>query len=85
MMLTKRIIQIKLIFDMKRRTVVVCFLSLLFTACKAIKPYERVYLDDREMELANTSAKDFDAYVKSIREGAVPAAGSKSSGGCGCN
>jgi Domain of unknown function (DUF4266) len=58
---------------------------LLFSSCKALKPYERVYVNDPEMQLAKSPCKNFDGYVESIREGAMPTAGSKSSGGCGCN
>jgi predicted phosphatase len=62
------------------------FIALvLLSSCKAIKPYERVYVDDTEMQMGNTSAKIFEAYIKSIREGATPTSGAKSSGGCGCN
>jgi hypothetical protein len=82
---TKLTIQIRLIFNMKRKAIIVCLFSVILASCKAIKPYERVYIDDQEMELSKSSAKNFDAYIRSIREGAVPSSGSKSSGGCGCN
>jgi Domain of unknown function (DUF4266) len=58
---------------------------LLFSSCKTLKPYERVYVNDPEMELAKSPCKNFEGYVSSIREGGIPTAGSKSSGGCGCN
>jgi hypothetical protein len=62
------------------------FLLLVgLSGCAAFKPYERVYIDDPEMELSKSSCKNFEGYVYSIREGAIPAAGSKSTGGCGCN
>ncbi len=60
-------------------------LLLSITACHSIKPYERIYLNDDEMQLSNSSSKNFESYVQSIREGATPASSSKSSGGCGCN
>ncbi len=61
-------------------------LTILFLAsCKVLKPYERVYVNDPEMQLAKSPCKNVEGYVESIREGATPAAGSKSSGGCGCN
>lgn len=53
--------------------------------CKAVKPYQRVYLNDPEMQMGSNSGKKFEEYVESIREGDTPAAGTKSSGGCGCN
>jgi hypothetical protein len=61
------------------------FIILITLSCKPLKPYERVYIDDKEMQLGNTPAKNFDGYVRSIREGATPPASSKASGGCGCN
>jgi hypothetical protein len=58
---------------------------LLLVSCQALKPYERVYVNDPEMQLAKSPCKNVEGYVESIREGATPTAGSKSSGGCGCN
>jgi len=55
------------------------------SACQSVKPYQRVYLNDPEMQLGSNSGKKFEGYVESIREGATEAGGSKSSGGCGCN
>jgi hypothetical protein len=57
----------------------------LFIACKTVKPYQKIYLNDSEMQFDNSSNKKFEQYVHSIREGATPASESKSSGGCGCN
>ncbi|MCF0059480.1 DUF4266 domain-containing protein [Dyadobacter sp. CY356] len=54
-------------------------------SCKPVKPYQRVYLNDPEMQMGGNSGKKFEEYVESIREGDTPAAGTKSSGGCGCN
>lgn len=60
-------------------------LVLVGFSCKAVKPYQRVYLNDPEMQMGSNSGKKFEEYVESIREGDTPAAGTKSSGGCGCN
>jgi hypothetical protein len=54
-------------------------------SCKTVKSYQRVYLNDPEMQMGSNSGKKFEEYVESIREGDTPAAGTKSSGGCGCN
>ena len=61
----------------------ICLISQL--GCQTVKPYQRVYLNDPEMQLGSNSGKKFEGYVESIREGATEAAGTKSSGGCGCN
>ncbi len=60
-------------------------LMILLDSCQTLKPYERVYVNDPEMQLSKSPCKNFEGYAESIREGATPAAGSKSSGGCGCN
>lgn len=60
-------------------------LSLTQLGCAVVKPYQRVYINDPEMQMGNNSGKKFEGYVESIREGSIPAGGSKSSGGCGCN
>ncbi|HPI12638.1 MAG TPA: DUF4266 domain-containing protein [Catalimonadaceae bacterium] len=54
-------------------------------SCASLKPYDRVYVNDPEMDLGNDAGKNFENYVHSIREGATPAGNSKGSGGCGCN
>jgi hypothetical protein len=60
-------------------------LLVLFTSCVSIKPYERQYINDPEMEMSNDAGKNFSNYVYSIREGAIPAGSTEASGGCGCN
>jgi hypothetical protein len=61
-----------------------CF-SFLGFSCTAVKPYQRIYVDDSEMQMSNSSLQDFNSYIFSIREGSTPAGNGKSSGGCGCN
>jgi hypothetical protein len=54
--------------------------------CQArLAPYERVYVNDSEMQMGKDASESFGQYVHSIREGAVPAQATKGSGGCGCN
>ena len=57
----------------------------LFKSCAPLKPYERVYVDDPEMQISTTSCKNQEHYVQSIREGATSVGGTKGNGGCGCN
>ena len=57
----------------------------LFTSCAGIKPYESQFVNDPEMQMSNDAGKNFNSYVYSIREGAIPAGSTESSGGCGCN
>jgi hypothetical protein len=58
---------------------------LLFTSCASVKPYERQFVNDPEMQLNDDAGRNFNSYVHSIREGATPAGTLKASGGCGCN
>lgn len=61
-------------------------LALLFMfSCTALKPYEKVYINDSEMQMGNSSEGNFQNYVQTIREGSTEPSSSKSSGGCGCN
>lgn len=71
----------KIIFKVSISYVIVLILS----SCSSVKPYERVYVNDPEMQMTIDNGKKFSTYVYSIREGATPAGTNKSSGGCGCN
>ncbi len=53
--------------------------------CHPVKPYQRVYLNDREMQISNSLSGKFEENAEGIREGASPAGGIYTSGGCGCN
>ena len=64
-------------------TVCLCMV-LTISSCTVIKPWERVYLNDPQMQLGHTAGNNFSNYVHSIREGSIPAGSTKSSGGCGC-
>ena len=57
----------------------------IFQSCVTVKPYQKIYLNDSEMQMGADNGKNFHSYVHSIREGATPVATPKSSGGCGCN
>ena len=65
--------------------IVVIVLMILLNSCVALKPYERIYVNDPLMQLGNNHGRNFQDYVHSIREGSTPAGSTKSSGGCGCN
>lgn len=53
-------------------------------SCETVKPYQRAYLNDAEMNQKKQSSA-FETYAESIREGAIAPAEGKGSGGCGCN
>ena len=62
----------------------VLVVTALSQACVSLKPYERVYVNDPEMQMGSDAGMNFDNYVFSIREGATPAGSGEASGGCGC-
>lgn len=73
---------------MKRfRNILILGLGMLVFAgsCKPLKAYEKVFVNDPDMQMGATADAKFKSYVHSIREGAVEAAAKKGSGGCGCN
>ena len=58
---------------------------ILLGSCTILEPFERVYVNDPEMNMGTSPDKAFENYYESIREGSVSATGQKGSGGCGCN
>lgn len=60
-------------------------LSTSFVGCRPVKEYQKAYVNDAEMELANRKTQKFETNFQSYREGASGANGGKTGGGCGCN
>ncbi len=58
---------------------------ILCTSCTAVKEYEKVNLNDPDMELASKKIDRFETNFQVYREAASGANGGKSGGGCGCN
>lgn len=55
------------------------------SACQSVKPYQRAYLNDADMQLGARPEQRFEQGVQSYREGAVGGQSGKAAGGCGCN
>lgn len=55
------------------------------SSCVSVKEYQKSYLNDGDMQLANRKVERFDSYFQFYREGAAGANGGKTGGGCGCN
>ena len=72
---------------MKRSGSIIAVLALFVVAvrCSAVKEYQKVYVNDSEMELAARKAQKFETSFQLYREGASGANGGKTGGGCGCN
>lgn len=70
---------------MKHKLLFFTFALISFASCQTLKPYERIYVDDPQMQMGSSAPKGFENYIHAIREGSIPAGSSKASGGCGCN
>ncbi len=60
-------------------------LLLSLGACSSVKPYQKAYLNDEDMELANRNVGSIESGFQAYREGASGAESGKIGGGCGCN
>lgn len=60
-------------------------LLFIFHSCTSVKAYQKIYLNDSEMELAPRKSQKFEMNFHVYREGASGANGGKTGGGCGCN
>jgi len=59
--------------------------GVMLSSCVTVKPYQKMYLNDAEMELALRKAEKYEQNFLLYREGSSGANGGKSGGGCGCN
>ena len=68
-----------------RRLYLLTIAALVFASCSSPKQYQKMYLNDAEMELGPRKAEKFEMNFQVYREGASGANGGKTGGGCGCN
>ena len=64
---------------------VALFLAVSSQGCSPVKEYQKMHLNDSEMELAARKTQKFEMSFQLYREGASGANGGKTGGGCGCN
>lgn len=79
---------IKKLNILKRKTlklVILMGIVSLFSACSSVQNYQKVYLNDEEMELASRKLEFYESSFQTYREGSSGAEGGKTGGGCGCN
>ncbi len=57
----------------------------LMSSCVSVEAYQKMYLNDLEMELNARKVEYFEINIESYREGASGVNGGKVGGGCGCN
>lgn len=58
---------------------------LVLQSCQTVKPYQKQYINDSEMELGSKSIEQFETNFQNYREAASGANDGKTGGGCGCN
>ena len=69
----------------KRTTIIILLLGLMMSGCVSVKPYQKAYLNDSEMELVSPKMEKNELTFQVYREGASGASSGKTGGGCGCN
>lgn len=60
-------------------------LVIMLPSCVSVKGYQKMYINDSEMELSTRKVQLLEQNVLMYREGASGANGGKTGGGCGCN
>lgn len=70
---------------MIKKIIIVIIVAATFTSCLTVREYEKVNLNDPDMELSALKIKKFETNFQVYREGASGANGGKTGGGCGCN
>ncbi len=70
---------------MKKIYIIAIFTFLAFSSCVSVKSYQKMYLNDEDMQLSEKKIKSLEGSVMMYREGASGANGGKNGGGCGCN
>ncbi|TGE10489.1 DUF4266 domain-containing protein [Hymenobacter fodinae] len=55
------------------------------SSCVSVAAYQKMYLNDEDMKLANKRIEVYETNFESYREGVGGANGGKIGGGCGCN
>ena len=67
------------------RILLLLFCICSFLGCVSVKSYQKMYLNDEDMDLGIRSIEAEESSFESYREGASGANGEKVGGGCGCN
>ncbi|TXN35014.1 DUF4266 domain-containing protein [Flagellimonas hymeniacidonis] len=60
-------------------------LLIFSSSCVAVREYDKVYLNDIEMQLGARASERFETNFQIYREASSGANGGKTGGGCGCN
>ncbi len=69
----------------KNLFILLLLVTIFFSACVSVKPYQKAFLNDEDMDLGIRLIENYESEFESYREGASGANGGKVGGGCGCN
>jgi len=70
---------------MKKTLFILFGSAMMFSACTAVKPYQKSRLNDSEMQLGSRKVEKTEMSFQTYREATSGANGGKTGGGCGCN
>ena len=65
--------------------VMTVFLATGLNGCVSVASYQKMYINDQDMQLGPQKIQYFENNIHAYREGAVGGNGGKTGGGCGCN
>ncbi|MFD2565438.1 DUF4266 domain-containing protein [Aquimarina rubra] len=68
-----------------KKIIMMVAVSAFLGSCATVKEYEKVTINDPDMQLASKKIKRFETNFQAYRESAAGANGGKTGGGCGCN
>ena len=69
----------------KNISILLLLITIIFSSCVSVRPYQKAFLNDEDMDLGIRSMESYESEFDSYREGASGANGGKVGGGCGCN
>ena len=61
----------------KNRSILFLLIILIFSSCVSVKPYQKAFLNDEDMDLGIRSIESYESEFESYREGASGANGGK--------
>lgn len=60
-------------------------LILALASCTPVAAYQKMYVNDKDMDVGAKAISSYENNMTIFREGAAGANGGKSGGGCACN
>jgi hypothetical protein len=70
---------------MNKAIIIASIFAVCTAGCVSVKEYQKMYLNDLDMELSDAAIESFESGFQTYREGPSGANGGKAGGGCGCN